>query len=338
MPQVERTVDISRLRKVVESASAFPVRKLPELNNNEVSDYEERARREAEYWGEEADGALSEGYSPDLRVPFRRSVVLSIWDDSELNMMIRGRYIEKILECCSKERGLRCLELCCGIGTLSLEAARRGAQVTAVDISERCIQIASEYAKKKGVLPDRLSYRVDDLNSVLLPEGGYDVIYVWDGLHHIEKIERLMGEVNRGLKEGGVFVVHDHAKDVSRRGRLFRFACSPLIRLFGTSNRSEEPGSVKREPFEESPFEDVSGENIVRSVSNALNVLEFERYMAFPGGLYAAVGRDEKNRKGRIGLLLKLDRLLSKMGIVRPEYFFMLAEKKRANGVPPARN
>ena len=311
------------------------------------SSYEELIEQEAEYWGIQAESAIKQGYSPDLEKPFRRAIIESIWDDSELNMMVRGKYISRILEYCSdKPQHLDCLELCCGMGVLSLEASRRGARVTGIDVSQRSIEIACRYARDLGIPSETLQYRVCDLNSISLPVGKFDVVLAWDGLHHIAEIEHLVGEVGRSLKHGGVFVVHDHVKGKAVLENAFRAMITAALSLIiprepGVWTRFKEIGggfvrkarstSINNLQCLDSPFEDISGESIVRSIVSNFNVLEFERYLSLPESLYARVGRDPEVRTRTVGLLLTLDRLLSNLHILRPEYFFIVAEKKVAS-------
>ncbi|WP_420706749.1 methyltransferase [Streptomyces sp. NRRL S-1824] len=68
--------------------------------------------------------------------------------------------------------GMDVLDLCTGSGVLALQAARLGAQVTAVDISRRAVISARLNASLAG-LP--VSVRRGDLFSVL-PERRFDVL------------------------------------------------------------------------------------------------------------------------------------------------------------------
>ena len=135
---------------------------------------------EAEYWGKEFKKMLKAGRKPDLRVPFRKSGAIASWDDSKVDFLLRGKYRRIILDICSTTPGKYCLELCCGSGALSLEAARRGANVTGIDVSPEAIQIGNEY--KAGLderIPGELSFEIGDLNTLELPNKRYDVVFVW---------------------------------------------------------------------------------------------------------------------------------------------------------------
>lgn len=77
--------------------------------------------------------------------------------------------------------GKRVLEFGCGSGTNSLELARRGYSVTAVDLAELPIQRAKERAQRADV---RINFRVGDFTHMDLG-GPYDCLFdlsVYDGI------------------------------------------------------------------------------------------------------------------------------------------------------------
>lgn len=99
-------------------------------------------------------------------------------------------------------RGLRILDAGCGTGALAVEAARRGADVTAVDISPTLIGIARER------LPERLGEgRIDFIAGDMLELrlGTFDHIVAMDSLIHyslpdmVGMLARLSGMSRRGI-------------------------------------------------------------------------------------------------------------------------------------------
>ncbi len=79
-------------------------------------------------------------------------------------------------------RGLRILDAGCGTGALAIEAARRGADVVAVDLSPTLIGLAQERAPHD--LPGRVTFAVGDLLDPAF--GAFDHVVAMDSLIHYE--------------------------------------------------------------------------------------------------------------------------------------------------------
>ncbi|WP_424360932.1 magnesium protoporphyrin IX methyltransferase [Methylocystis parvus] len=78
--------------------------------------------------------------------------------------------------------GLRILDAGCGTGALAIEAARRGADVVAVDLSATLISLAQERAPSD--LSGRVSFAVGDLLDPAF--GQFDYVVAMDSLIHYE--------------------------------------------------------------------------------------------------------------------------------------------------------
>jgi 2-polyprenyl-3-methyl-5-hydroxy-6-metoxy-1,4-benzoquinol methylase len=101
-------------------------------------------------------------------------------------------------------RDKRVLEIGCGIGTDTINFARAGAKVTAVDLSPKSLEIARERADVFG-LADSIDFRCangEEL-SASVPLEPYDLIYSFGVIHHSPHPDRILGELRRYLKPGG---------------------------------------------------------------------------------------------------------------------------------------
>jgi magnesium-protoporphyrin O-methyltransferase len=78
--------------------------------------------------------------------------------------------------------GKRLLDAGCGTGALSVEAARRGADVVAIDLSRTLVDLARERSENPG--PGRIEFRVGDLLDPGL--GRFDHVVAMDSLIHYE--------------------------------------------------------------------------------------------------------------------------------------------------------
>lgn len=97
------------------------------------------------------------------------------------------------------------LELGCGAGEASVYLAKKGADVTATDISGGMLQVVEKVAAKNNVLLKTkrcCSHKID------FNDDSFDIVYAANLLHHVN-IEETLKEVARVLKKGGVFASWD---------------------------------------------------------------------------------------------------------------------------------
>jgi ubiquinone/menaquinone biosynthesis C-methylase UbiE len=98
----------------------------------------------------------------------------------------------------------RLLEVGCGIGVDSIQLARCGFDVTAVDLTESAIGVARKSARHREVTID---FRVGNAEGLDLPGESFDAVYSFGVLHHTPNIERAVGEIRRVLRPGGTAYV-----------------------------------------------------------------------------------------------------------------------------------
>jgi 2-polyprenyl-3-methyl-5-hydroxy-6-metoxy-1,4-benzoquinol methylase len=100
-------------------------------------------------------------------------------------------------------RGKRVLEVGCGIGTDSINFARAGANLTAVELSGESLRIAAERAEVMGVA-DRIRFvqaNAEELTSALDDEP-YDLVYSFGVIHHTPRPERALAEMRALMAPG----------------------------------------------------------------------------------------------------------------------------------------
>ncbi|QOR69321.1 methyltransferase domain-containing protein [Ruania alkalisoli] len=125
--------------------------------------------------------------------------------------------------------GTRLLDVACGSGALAIPAARRGAEVTAVDIAAQMIELLAERARQAGVSVDG---RVMDAHALDLPDNSYDVSVSQNGVTMSTQLVRAIGEMVRVTRPGGTVLV-------AAFGPLPRVE---FLRVFFAGVRSAVPG------------------------------------------------------------------------------------------------
>jgi 2-polyprenyl-3-methyl-5-hydroxy-6-metoxy-1,4-benzoquinol methylase len=90
------------------------------------------------------------------------------------------------------------LEIGCGIGTDTISFARHGAQFTAVDLSEKSIEVARRRAEVFG-LQDRIRFfhgNAEEL-STFVPVEPYDLVYSFGVIHHTPHPGAVLDELRK---------------------------------------------------------------------------------------------------------------------------------------------
>jgi ubiquinone/menaquinone biosynthesis C-methylase UbiE len=115
----------------------------------------------------------------------------------------------------------RLLEIGCGIGVDSIQLAKCGFDVTAVDLTENALAIAKDYAALRNVSID---FRLGNAESLEFGDASFDFVYSFGVLHHTPDIDASVAEVHRVLKPGGKAYVMLYHKQSIVNGvhRLFR--------------------------------------------------------------------------------------------------------------------
>jgi len=103
----------------------------------------------------------------------------------------------------SKWQGKKVLEIGCGIGTDTMNFARAGATVTAVDLSEKSLEVAQQRAAVFG-LSDRIRFyqaNAEELSQVV-PVEPYDLIYSFGVIHHTPRPDRVVEQLKAYARPG----------------------------------------------------------------------------------------------------------------------------------------
>jgi SAM-dependent methyltransferase len=103
-----------------------------------------------------------------------------------------------------KWKGKRVLEIGCGIGTDTMNFARAGADVTAVDLSSESLALARTRAEVFG-LTDRIEFYEANAENLsdFVPKGKYDLVYSFGVIHHSPHPEAIMKQVSDNFVESG---------------------------------------------------------------------------------------------------------------------------------------
>ena len=101
------------------------------------------------------------------------------------------------------ERGRRkLLDVGCGGGLLAEEFARAGLEVTGIDPAPETIETARAHAAGSGL---SIEYQTGPGERLPFPEESFDHVACCDVLEHVDDVDRVIREVARVLRPGGLF-------------------------------------------------------------------------------------------------------------------------------------
>lgn len=97
----------------------------------------------------------------------------------------------------SKWKGKKVLEIGCGIGTDTINFARAGAEVTAIDLSSKSLKLAAKRAEVFG-FSDRINFYEANAEklSEFIPAQKYDLVYSFGVIHHSPHPEKIIGQIS----------------------------------------------------------------------------------------------------------------------------------------------
>jgi len=107
-------------------------------------------------------------------------------------------------------RGLKVLEIGCGLGTDGAQFARAGAIYTGVDLTEAAVELAR---KRFELFNLQGAFRTADAEQLDFADESFDVVYSHGVLHHTPDTARAIREVHRVLRPGGRAVIMLYHRD-----------------------------------------------------------------------------------------------------------------------------
>ena len=127
-------------------------------------------------------------------------------------------------------RGLRVLEIGCGLGTDGAQFAASGADYTGIDLTKASIELARKKFELAGL---RGEFRVADAEALDFPDNSFDLVYSHGVLHHTPDTASAVHEIHRVLKPGGramVMLYHRGSYNYRVGIRVLRRAGARLLK------------------------------------------------------------------------------------------------------------
>jgi 2-polyprenyl-6-hydroxyphenyl methylase/3-demethylubiquinone-9 3-methyltransferase len=100
-------------------------------------------------------------------------------------------------------KGIKVLDIGCGGGLACEFLAKRGANVSGIDLSLNSIKAAQEHAKKSNL---EIDYQCGVAENLPYKDNTFDVVVCFDVLEHVENWEKVICEIYRVLNKNGIFL------------------------------------------------------------------------------------------------------------------------------------
>ena len=95
------------------------------------------------------------------------------------------------------------LEVGCGGGILLEEIAEMGFKTTGIDPAESSVNVAISHSKEKNL---NIRYEIGRGENLPFESASFDVVLCCDVLEHVQDLPKVISEISRVLKRGGVFI------------------------------------------------------------------------------------------------------------------------------------
>ena len=134
------------------------------------------------------------------------------WDENQFLHLLKSSvnparvgYFRRLLDLVLKfdYRGAAALDVGCGGGILAEEFAGMGFRVTGIDPSEQSLHTARQHAQSMGL---SIQYQEGNGESISFADDTYPVVYCCDVLEHVRDLPKVISEIYRVTKPGGVFL------------------------------------------------------------------------------------------------------------------------------------
>ncbi|MFQ3633164.1 methyltransferase domain-containing protein [Roseiflexus sp.] len=127
------------------------------------------------------------------------------WRERRLNQeAYQSERLARLEQIAGQVEGLRVLDLGAGMGGFAVATALRGARVVACEYNPAYCRITALRAERH-----RLSLPVINAagETLPLPDASFDAVVCWDVIEHVQSPDRVLGEIARVLRPGGVALV-----------------------------------------------------------------------------------------------------------------------------------
>ncbi len=135
-----------------------------------------------------------------------KSKLKTTWEAGDFAQIAKGieTAAEEFVGRLNIQPGMKVLDVACGNGNLAVIAARKGAEVTGIDIADNLIEAAKERAAAEGL---DIKFEQGDAEAMPYEDGSFDVVMTMYGAMFTPRPEVAASELVRVCKPGGTIAM-----------------------------------------------------------------------------------------------------------------------------------
>lgn len=151
-----------------------------------------------------------------------KQVMKAMWEDGDYGRLsqFKHEWDEDFLSRLPISKGSKVLDVACGTGHFCVLAAKRGAEVTGIDLATNLVEQARANAKKDGV---EVKFDNGDAEALPYPDNSFDVVTSMIGAMFAPRPEKVASELLRVCKPNGIVAMANWTAE-GIIGEMFRLS------------------------------------------------------------------------------------------------------------------
>lgn len=178
-----------------------------------------------------------------------------------------------------------------------------------------------------------------DCNDLILEPEKFDMVVGFHGIHHIYNVGGLLYQINKSLRPGGIFYIHEWIGPEKLQIPFMNALISRILlfTLFTRKERTTHENKIKGKfltygPEFFDPSEACNSLEITRQLKKYFEVKSEYAYGALCYPMFEGLGRNFKKKsffnKIRFNIVLLLERVLTRLKIIKPLFLISISKKK----------
>jgi ubiquinone/menaquinone biosynthesis C-methylase UbiE len=160
--------------------------------------------------------------APSPEMETLKTKLKTTWEAGDFSEVAKhiGTAAEEFVERLNIQPGMKVLDVACGSGNLAIPAARKGADVTGLDLAENLVEAAQKRAKAEGL---EIKFEQGDAEALPYEDNTFDVVMTMFGAMFAPRPDVTASELIRVCKPGGRIAMANWTPE-GHAGQMFKLS------------------------------------------------------------------------------------------------------------------